>query len=420
MLTANIKAEVATPLNMTWEQMNTLLHGMRRSTWHALNATVTDMAIIERQGKPPRPLRTMAYHSVGDELAKRGEAMTGAMKSCVSSFAHASYVRYTKELRKGMSRSLPSFKPTCPVLVRGDSWKPVPDDAGYAIDVTLTANQEPLRVALVVCGGSAHANMRRMLSGDGIKRGDMKLKWDERKRKWLAIMSYSFPEPEKRTGGCIAVHRGMTAMLYAAAEDGFARPIVDGGDVLALKAQMLARKRSIGLHRPELGDGAKGHGRKRRFAAIEALQGKEARFTTTKCQQAAAATVKLAIERGAGTVLVEDFGGIDDDTAPWMVKRWPWAKLKECIVWACKKAGLETVEVGAAYNTKTCPKCGATDSDVVVKGGHFQCVACGLHHRTDAIACWNMLRKHGAETGVDAAQTEHQAKMKRVRKPKEA
>lgn len=422
-LIACVKCEIVAPLSHDWSQFKACLAKLRYGTQRALNAVSTELVIQNRTKQPQKAPLTYAYDVVKESCVQTDTPMSGAMKSCISRCAFQANQKYWSDIKRRISRTLPSFGRNSPVFVRADNWRLVVDttlnDKGkpqllYAIEMKLQPGKDSdtwFKVRVAFSGGSAHAIAKRLVTpGTDHKVGDLKLKWNERKRAWLALIAFSWPKPlVKHSGGMMAVHRGIRSLLYACFDDDKGRAVMDGGDIVAHKKQMLVRQKSLGRHRPELGQGAHGHGVRRREAALIRLRDNEERFAKTKMQQCAARMVEQAIEMNCSMIVIEDYGTIDDNAGdkyaerngqrvevqdrpdiPWIVKRWPWAAQRESAQWAASKAGLDVLAIPPEFNAQTCPECGHVEAKNDNGRGLFECQKCGYKRPVDYVTSLNM------------------------------
>lgn len=426
-LTAVLTAEIIKPISCTWDEIGPHMRDLRSVMHRCLNDAMTAMAANDRAPKEAQVHpRTLAYREVNASLERTREwaskavrkhgaseaskslarlttiDMPGGNASAAADLAHTRYQEWRKTSWKGET-SLPSFVAGSPIFVRGDHWSIGSDERGAFVDVKLHAGRAPrVRFALGVDGGSAHATLRRLLTGEASP-GDMKIVWIERKKKWIAKITYSFAKPQPlvmRGDVAVAIHRGIRVAWTLCDSAGKGHVVDDGREVLHAKQAFANRRSALGAHRKMLGDGARGHGQTRRMEHIKRLDDAEARYVRTRCQQWAAALVKYAARVGAGTVVIEDYSARDmADNAPEdmarLIRRWPFAALAECVRWACAKSGLALVEVPAAYQSVACPQCGHIDASNDSGRGVFECTSCALKRSVDHIAAWNMLRSAG-------------------------
>jgi len=416
-LHATVKVAIVKPLGMTWDEAGKLLRGLQFVAHRIINRALLRMLAEDaghREGAAKRlplgKLRTLSYQAVNDAVEVEHDdkdAIASAVKLGMAGAAMEEYKRWRETEWKG-ERRFPLADGRAPIYVTssGDTWGVARVDGSYVLSVKLTPGRtSKTRFVLGPDGGGAHAHMRRLVGGADVKLGDVKIVRDKRRKRWLACMSYSWPRPDRIDGlHVVALHRGVRSFLTAACTDGYAQELASGGDVLAIKAQMRARKRSLRKHVRECGSGARGHGRARQLATYQALENREARWVRTKCQQVAAAAVKFAKRRGASAILIEDYGtpgGDGDEHIDRLVRQWPFYQLKSAIEWACARAGIEAREVPASYISQRCPACGSVDAGQV-SGEKFTCLQCTYRRGVDHTAALNMLSAGGFDDAVQA------------------
>lgn len=429
-----VKVEIVKPVDGDWETIGARLRDVREVVHRCLNHAITACALADHVGdrdhagaarKAVKELLDRERASAQEQLAKPATAkkppayvarleraaalaLPSVIEDCIARKAQQAFAKWRSAYWKRADECLPSFRHGAPIFVRdGDAaWSVERDGNQYRLYVKLYPGRTG-KIAFVVAadGGGAHAHMRRVTDQDAIARGDvkvgdLKLIWSERKKKWIAVLAYSWPKPaDVEKEKTIAVRRGVSTFIAGACSDGDSRVLANGGDIVAFKSQMQARRQSLQRHLREVGAGCRGHGERRYRAAVDKLADKESRWVRTKCQQLAAAVVKYANGRGAGEVIIEDFGGpmsSGDGTGSEtkeenFIRKWPFAELKACILWACAKNGLRVREVSATRNTRTCPSCKHEHDQPQIKV--FECASCGLRRPLDEVAVWNLLIK---------------------------
>ena len=312
---------------------------------------------------------TAAYRAIGEQLDREMErdpavSVASQIASTWSQHASQAYAARRKEIWRG-DMSLPSYRKDAPIMVRKDSWDIERDGKGYAIATRLTAGKTGrYRFAVTAEGGSAHAILRALVDPTTPDRhGDLKIKYDERKKRWFALLTVIRPKPatpQLDAARKIAVHRGMRTLLTWATSEGKSKTIDDGGRVVAFKSQMHKRRRQWYAHKKNTPARARGRGSWRRYEQYRALEDKEERFMHTCLQQNAAAVVKAAIANGCGTIVMDDWGAREtadraqrDDKA-WLaqtVRSWPFAAQRAAIEWAARKAGVAVEVVASSYES---------------------------------------------------------------------
>ncbi len=253
-------------------------------------------------------------------------------------------------------------------------------------------------------GGSAWATMRRLfLDPERFKMRSARVVND--RGKWLLKLSYTMPRPGGAGGsGALVVRRGMGRFLISQGSDGRVPLLYDGGKgsgIIAIKRQMHARRCVAREHLQHQGKGARGHGRARFWRIMTRLDNAEARYVKTWCQQQAAKVVRAAKSMGYAEIIVEDFAGSSPPVHPdpfvqKLLRRFPFAMLRESIEWAAKKAGIPTRAQALDYDPHLCPECNA---ELVRRERNGWCACeCGFAAWEDTVVCWHHLKSAGVET----------------------
>jgi hypothetical protein len=435
-LVSSVGATLVKPLgDDTWESVGPRLRDLQGCMHRLLNYGVRAAAMSEEQHAQAlnASARAGVKRAIADEktywserLGRRfeganhdpgkAERLAGlSLPSAIEDYVATRSVKAYTDARKHMARgdkSLPSFNNRAPIFLRDgeNAWELRRGAVGgYELGLKLLPGRSgKVWFILGVDGASQHAHLRRMLSGDaGVKLGDAKIVRN-RRGKWEVRLCYTRPAPDRASGSnVIAVHRGMHQMLTIASNTGQVASL-PGEAFLRAKLGFSARRRSLSQHirKGELGDGARGRGRQRRYQALTRLDDAEARMMRSACQQAAAFVVECASGSRPGAhrpragwdasvVYIEDYQTVADESDRRFMPRWPWAQLKSALEWACRKAGIEMRETSSAYIAITCPACRHVDANNV-NGRTFECLACGAGPKSmianvDTVAAFNML-----------------------------
>lgn len=424
-LVKTVSVDLVKPLGEdTWDSIGRRLRDLRGCMHRLLNAGVRAAAIGDQASKDVMAsARAGVKQAIEDERAywrsRIGKAFEGSnhdpnradrlsefalpsvIEDHVASRAAKAYLDARKHMARG-DKSIPSYKHGAPIYMRDGktSWALSHTENGWELSLKLFPGRSPMvRFAVRSHSASMYADLRRMISSDGVKLGDARVIWHERggKGQWEARLCYSYPKPEPAKGTeIVAIHRGMHQFVTIAdTRPGVRR--IPGDGWLRAKIGFAARRHSLAQHirRGELGHGARGHGIRRRYQALTKIEDAEARMMKSACQQVAALVASHALAIGASVVLIEDYESIREGGTPYL-PRWPWAQLKGAIEWSCKKNGLEIREVSAAYVSLTCPACEHVSAENAI-GQKFECVSCGLDWHIDSIAAFNMLRSESSD-----------------------
>lgn len=429
-IVATVRAEVVKPLDTSWDLLGRQLRALTRPLHRVLNQAISELELM-RTGKllgiEEGSERSAAYRLVRDYWAAERQCAANRV-ACGKPYAgdediativpasstvlgaagavYARWQRYSKESWKG-TMTLPTFKRDQPIEVASSS-NAVSlslEDGSFVLDLRLVADAPHTRVVIRPYGGSGFAELRRV-AADPEMLGNCKLLYDG---KWQVLLAVKRPVRQVSGARTMAIHRGVSTFLTAAVmgddrRDALTMIVADGGDIHEHKKAYSARRRSLGRQQRERGNGARGHGRERRFEAITKLEDAEANWVKTKCQQVAARVVKIAEQRGVGRILIEDWSNPAKDGAPALgehveriVRQFPLAQLKDAIAWAAKNAGILVAEVETTDYSRRCPNCGNTHD--VAQYPVFRCTGCQLSRPVDMTFPWNMLVDHAAADG---------------------
>lgn len=265
-------------------------------------------------------------------------------------------------------------------------------------------------------GRSAWANVRRLFADpERFKARSARIIND--RGKWLLKLSYTMPRPKRSEGqGAIVVRRGMGRFIVAQGSDGRVPLLLDrgqGSGVISIKRQMHARRGRAREHFVHQGRGARGHGKKRFWDLMSRLENAESRYVKTWCQQQAACVVGETIRMGYKEIIIEDFSGSSppvhrDPFIQKLLRRFPFAQLRESIEWASAKAGVPTRVQALDYDASKCPECGGKLTRQ--SNGWCEC-SCGFGAWEDTVVCWHHLTSAGIETTLAIkAKKERQVK----------
>lgn len=320
-------------------------------------------------------------------------------------FTSGKYREYRKHAFRG-DKSMASFREGQPIRVRDGGWTLEKTDKGgvYDLIVPLKTDGRKLERALIKVipdGGSMHG-WAKMLTGGNARPCDARMVYSENKGKWYVKLTIAVsPVRLRPEGGVAAIRRGIKSAFAVVAQNGDAHTI-DGHDVIVHKQRANARRAQIGRHlrSGELGSGARGHGKKRRFKALTQIDEAETKFVDAKIKQWAAMIVKWCLERNVSRLLVAD-GGVaefydrvaDAPISPFLHK-WPLAAMNNRLIESCKNAGVTTEKQTTSLDGRSCPGPGCGHKNEKMPAGFtYECDVCGLKRPADQIVAWNMLRE---------------------------
>lgn len=417
-----LRLEIVKPLDEPWDSAGTTLRTLAKATPKLLNAAMDARIAIAVAGRDEVKAKIApdAKAESGDGLAyqavlracerlrawgqKKNHAFAtldvpGGMASAIARSASMAFAK--------REQTRPHFAGER-VIVRKQETSLAKDTKGISLTVGLRAGRGgAVRFAVAHSFGAHKETLARIVS-KALPHGDCKIQWDERRKKWYALVAYEPSEPAPvrvDVARTLAVHRGVRNAIYllpSTGERGIAMP---GAKYLAQRRSLQMRMREVRrVSMFERGAGAKGHGKARRFESYDALEGKLARATHTFCQQAAAFVAATAKRLGCGVVVIEDYGGIEANEDPQkrrVLDRFPLDQLKKCIEFRMERDGLTLREASSAYISSTCPRCAVSDTRAHnARTGIFHCRVCIFERPADWVAAYWMLTHGGADMSV--------------------
>jgi IS605 OrfB family transposase len=315
--------------------------------------------------------------------------------------------------------------------------KPIPKDASPAERKAAEAERQAAAHELE-CSGT-------------IKVGRIGISYDERKRKWYALISWTeFVSEPTGEGQAVACNFGINCLIAAMTESG--EVYEDAGtDILAMRTRFQQRRRSLQKHSFHRGKGSRGHGVKRREKSVTELGDVERRWVQNRIRRAAVDFASWCKRHNVGVVYLEDLSGVreaferstrgdaHEELKRW-IHNWPFYETQSVIARQLEEVGILVKCEPARFASQRCPACGHTapenvkliggdwqpvpsntllvlagkDGEYRVTGGvlfrrerkrsWFECVECKTRGDGDTIACANHLLDVGKTHALSSMQ----------------
>ncbi len=236
---------------------------------------------------------------------------------------------------------------------------------------------------------------------DGIyKIGGSKLIYDQKKRQWVLLLSYSFeseinPDPQDNILG---VQIGVFNSVVASVLGDYDSFKTEGGEVEVFRAQVEKRKKQMSKQRKNCGDGSIGHGYHTRTGPVLNIKDKIARFRDTYNHKISRAVVNYAVRKKCGIIQMESLkgysqgeNGIDGYTKGFIkekdpfLKNWSYYDLQQKIETKAKEKGIEVYYLNPELLSLRCSACGHIDKANLseTEKGSFKCTKCGYEANSD-------------------------------------
>ena len=308
--------------------------------------------------------------------------------------------------------------------------------------------------SLRIKGGKDFATLNLYLRGEASRR-NARLFYDKALNKWVISMTFGIPRKPPKEGGISAALRvGVTDFLFLLDENGRTHRIdryhkalheLGSSDafnkrdgVIARKLQFKQAKTEAGRDLSTQGKGARGHGKARFYRLYRRQADKERNYFNTWKGQMGAAVRRVCRKHNITTLYVGQMTTavpqyILDDYMPeqvaWLIKRFPFAGLREAAVRATEKDGIAVVVTSDDRDCDTCPACGHIDvQNHNPQKAKFWCVSCDMRLDADFVAAWNYLKKNGVDCSkiadvaryIQGAYEAASNKAKRIEKQEQA
>lgn len=189
-------------------------------------------------------------------------------------------------------------------------------------------------------------------------------------------------EPERAVGGILGIDTGRRYLAAAST----------GDDAAFYPAGHLKPKKE---HFRRLRGKLKSKGTRSALRTHESVSGREARLTKDFQHTTAKSLVRLALDKGCGSIAVERLNGIRERTgargrkARYHHGTWAYTQFLDILRYKAHAAGLEIIEVDPANTSRACSECGCVDK-ASRKGLAFNCTHCGYSLHADANAARNI------------------------------
>lgn len=242
--------------------------------------------------------------------------------------------------------------------------------------------------------GNYSATLKKIISGEVVCSNPCTVKRDTRTGK--VYMNVGVIEPKKVADLdptlCLGVDVGIRHPAYVGLSRGPARAAVGTREGLIHgRLQHQHRRRAL----QKVGQVSRsGHGRKRKFAALDRQADKEQRWARTFNDNLSRQIVDFAIRHRAGVLKMEDLRGVaEGEKKEWMLRNWGYFQLQTMIEQKADRVGIRVVKIDPAYTSQTCSECGNLESgqrDTVKQV--FICKKCGVILDPDHNAAVNIAR----------------------------
>ena len=269
------------------------------------------------------------------------------------------------------------------------------DGAGVRYDArTLTLKLDVGRATLTTLKGRVNVGLvisdyhRQYLSGEWEVASTATLK--RQGKAWYLHLVATREIPDATGSNVVGLDAGIKRIATLTTGKTF-----KGGAISHLRRRRARQRRAL-QRQPE--GQSKSRNQRRR---LKRLSGKERRAVEWKLWNVANEVVREAVRTDSNVIAIEDLKHIRE-RVKWARKQriilhgWPFSSLFAKIRHVAARHGIAVVEVGAAYTSRTCSRCGYCDKANRQTQSDFRCLWCGYSNMADFNASYNIRARYVA------------------------
>lgn len=425
MVTKVAKVEIKRPLNMEKALFYKCMKDIQYQSWLMANEAVRmywdfqgfDFAYKEKYGEYFRKengeypsgnksFQTDIIHATADKTP----ALHSNMKDAVVRMVEQKWKNDMSDVLKG-NKGIPHFKRDLPIELHNkqfmDSKRNIRifnEDGKYTTRISLLPKKYAqelglsdgnIDLELIVKGQYIPPILDRIINGE-YKLSMSKMKYDNRKKKWFLYVTYSFEAVVKtlEQSKILGVDVGFNIPAMCAINDSFEfLSVGNRQEIDRFENEIRGKQRELQRSCKTAGEGAVGHGTKRRIKRVEVIGNKIANYKATKNHAFSRAIVNFAIQNQCGTIQMADFTGITDDSP--LLKRWTYFDLQQKIINKATEHGIVVTKIPRGNISKRCSSCGFVHlnpkkEDYRTQKETFQCSQCKKELDADINAARNL------------------------------
>lgn len=396
-----IKIFIAKSIDLDWKAFAGILRETQWQTANALNYCVSEWYIWQRE-KERMKLETGRYPSgkkVPDPSKRLYKEIRGLYPELSSQMAstivNKTRLRWQSEVKQivSLSMSLPTYSKTHPVILHNQAYSINRDGQGYIVTATFRSSEVPKerrRLGFLLNTKKLRGGQRRILQHivDGeYKRGEGKIGFNERKKKWYISVAYTPPKKEINLDPdvIVGVNFGQHNAYYCAVSNSGKRHRATAGEIRQYRQRIRLRKTSI----QQQGNisSRKGRGRNKYLGPATKLFEAERRFRDSRYHQYSKAIVAFAEDNQAGTIRLGYPSEGHKNSRDGVITDWALSDLHLKITYKAQETGIQVVKVSQGNNQR----CAVCNGYIKVEdSGKFGCLECGVRGEVDYNAAKNL------------------------------
>lgn len=398
------------------------LKDIQYKTYLACNRAMTylytnDMqSLIQKEvGLPKESDKELYGKSLSAFIENRmNEIMEGCLSSNVAQTRQFVSNRYNTDKKQGLLKgnvSLSQFKRSIPIILHNVSYKIKDSDKGYVLEIGLfnLKKQEELRIKrlkFLVPGLNGHekATMKKIFEGT-YKLGSGQITYNERKKKWIIAISYSFDienTKERNNNLVMGIDLGITKVATMSIYDtikedyllmNWKERVIEGEELIRYRQNIAKRNRDLSIASKWASENNSGHGYKSKMETCKYSKDKYNRFKETYNHKVSKYIVDLADKYNVGLIQMENLSGYSEQQSESLLKNWCYYDLQNKIQYKATEKGIAVNLINPQYTSQRCSNCGnihKENRDCKNNQSKFECTICKHNENADINASKNI------------------------------
>lgn len=341
---------------------------------------------------------------------RMNEYMPGALSSNVAQTRQFVVNRYKNDKKAGLLKgnvSLTTFKRTNPIIIHNKFYNIIETPKGLGVEIGFfnLPKQKELGIKRVnflfpKLGSSEKSIIRRLLD-KSYKQGAMQISYNQKKKKWMATISFSFNLEEIKTnenlvmGIDLGVSKVATLSIYDASKYeyikmSFKDTCIDGTELMHYRQKLESRRKALSIASKWASDNNRGHGYKTKMEKANYMGRKYNNFRDTYNHKVSRYIVDVAIKYRVGLIQMEDLSGFSEQQQESLLKNWSYYDLQQKIKYKAEENGIRVYFINPKYTSQRCSKCGNIDKENRKTQESFSCTVCNYKDNADVNASKNI------------------------------
>lgn len=403
LLTKAIKLKIRKPVDSSWEEVGKILRDLRYNSTKVLNYTIQKsfewmnfrFQYKEEHGEYPKEKEIFGCSQRNSIYRECREKFNMFNSSNLSQTIGMAVSRWNSDKKDVLSlkKSIPSYKLNSPIFVANQKFSLGNTNNFFTTKVGLLSrdynDRTQYQFELFCRDDSTKTILERLVSGE-YKKGYGQFVWDERKKSWFFIISYSFEKEETKLDKdrILGIDLGIAYPIYMALNDSLHRYKVKGGEIEQFRKSTERRKNDLFDQGKYCGEGRRGKGIKKRIDPIDFAKKRVANFRDTTNHKYSRFAVEIALKHGCGIIQMEKLEGISEENT--FLKNWSYYDLQQKIEYKAKEHGIEVRYINPKYTSQRCSKCGYIDKENRENQKTFACKKCEFETNADYNAARNI------------------------------